>query len=188
MRGKPPILPLHQQPAPHMHAVSTHVCLGCVEKEHVSPSFQAQVDFLVDHTGGMLQQTRLCNPLTAEPYTKAPALSLCLQSRNYKAELAAPCAGAAGSAAAPVLAGPCGRGCPWSSSGWSPASLASDGASSPSLGSCICISTLSAPLPGGTSGSHRKRWAGMLAGTGGEDHRETNTKAASGWEDAGPLF
>lgn len=146
------------------------------------------MDFLLARMGGMLQQIRLCNPLTAEPYAKAPTLSLCLQSRNYKAELSAPCAGAAGSAAAPGLAGPPGQGCPWSSSGWSPASLASDGASSPSLGSCICISTLSAPLPGGTTSSHRKRWAGMLAGTSGEHHRETHIKPASGWEYVGTFF
>lgn len=33
---QPPFLPLHQQPAPHTHAVSTHVHLGCMEKQSTS--------------------------------------------------------------------------------------------------------------------------------------------------------
>lgn len=151
---------------------------------------------LIACIGGMLQQTRLCRHLSCEallsPSRKYQHF-LCV----YRAEITVKTNShmaleqlGAQRSAAPVLAEPPGWRCPRSISGSSLASLATHSASTPSLGSCICTSTVSAPLPAGTTGSYCKTWqAGMLPETSSKHHREAGkeirNQPARGEEDAG---
>lgn len=190
-------------PAPQTGACSTHAqrehpCMFGVKKLSTCYPITsgAQVDPFIARMGGTLQQTRLCRHLSCEALlspSRKHQHFLCV----YRAEITVKTNShvvleqlGAPRSAAPVMAGPPGWRCPRSTSGSSLASLATDSASTPSLGSCICTSTVSAPLPVGTTGSYCKRWQpGMLPETSSKDHREAGkqigNQPAGGEEDAG---
>lgn len=141
----------------------------------------------------MLQRTRLRSCLSREALlspSRKHQLFLCVSSAEITGKTNSPvCWSSSGRRASSRCAGrAAGRGCPWRTRGSSTAGLATDSASTPSLGSCICISTVSAPPPVGTSGSYCQRRAGRLAGTSGEDHggeERIRKQPGRGWEDAG---
>lgn len=128
----------------HMQGVPTLGCLGCSEKQSMCCS-------IIPGTGRWARRcwSRPGPQSTAQPFSKAPTLSpLFYKQRQQHSP-------GCGISPAPAL--------PW---GWSPARLASDSASAPSLGSCICISYTAAAFairdsrgcsPGAAAGTTEKQ-------------------------------